>query len=474
MVTTILSVVALELLLVPLSWQLSNGSVERMWFPGLSPFLYLMACSLFFMGAKPVSTSWNWRLALLPNGLGAALATQLTLSAFPLLALPLALLGFAAPRYLFCWGFFLALYAVTFDFTPRDKRKNMGFEFAFIFLNGLLLVFSPQWGREVPGAEFSPLVYPSCWAVIFCFGPFLLAPLWKGVTAWIFGFAIGGVLLLTVPVGKELFAPLGLNTASVFCGILGTLLLALKCRNFIRAKGATQPTQAETTRDERTKERPVTFLKANARLFHWRFGRMKRQRIMLIAVCGSLPAIALGLILSKRDAFTDQFAMFLAVYALFSVNVGVAGKVAEGLGDLRWQSLFPRGRGRFLKEYYGTLAVDLFGPNLLMALLALLALPFPACRGVVTLFVVNLCVQPLLLGAVVLIVSFIPGKRFHGMAWFGLLFVAAAALLAFALPQGGLPPKDLALCGAPLALLGFGAGVFMAWLAHRRLMNADL
>ena len=166
--------------------------------------------------------------------------------------------------------------------------------------------------------------------------------------------------------------------------------------------------------------------------------------------------------------------MFSALFGIFIVNAfSSSGKVAEGVGDLRWQSLFPLGRSRFLKEYYGTLALDLLGPNLLMAALALLAAPFPACRGVVTLFVINLCAQPLLFGVMALVVSFNPGKKQRALMWFWLLFLIAAALL-FALPRGGLPPGELLRLGASLALLGLCAGAAMTWLGDKRLMNTDL
>ena len=390
--------------------------------------VHLAACFLFFYGTKEIFSKWSWRLGLLPNSLGAAVAIHVSLSFVLLILLPFGMFALEAPQHLWFWGFFFASFAVCFDFAQRDTHRK----------------------RMLP-----TLIFLVLFSQIFV--------------------VIGFVVVPSAMVSKSLFATPSFHLLSAACGVIAILAVVLKCRNFIRAKGTVQPLQVEVTRNEDRRERPLAFLGTNARLFHWRFGRVKRRTNLLMAAWMSFLSICMPMINSGGDVgLGGIITMFSALFGIFIVNAfSISGKVAEGLGDLRWQSLFPLGRGRFLKEYYGALALDLWGPNLLMAVLALLASPFPACRGVVTLFVINLCAQPLLFGVMALIVALAPGKKECGLMWFCLLFGTAAALL-LVLPRGGLPPGELLRLGAPLALLGLGAGALMTWLGYRRLMNSDL
>jgi hypothetical protein len=461
------------------------------------PSLHLIACLVFFYGMRDVFRRWPWRVALLPDCLEHSVAAHAALSSLLLLAYPLLLVLATNPQCLRYAGFAIAIYAVTFDFAPKDERKSVWVVCAFLATNGVLAtflgyvfdVFREMRPDERELVSFGMLLYVlGIWVVAFTIYSFLIdlrkAP-WSGRMGILFSFATAFAMLgyygwvLSYPKSAlALFSPSALTWLACVSGVSGILLVILKCRSFARGKGPVETPERPVATVGSWNSRGVSapFKGALRRVFHWRY--WEKRGDILLSLWFSL---AFVLILFCGEQSFDAFNYSLAFFALFGINARMAGKLEEGNSALRWQSLFPLRRERFLKEYLGAVAFDgMLFPHLVMTVSLTLVFLLFGCSsrfcGLLMLLVANLCFQPFLFGITTMIIAFSDFRR-HAKVMATLLLLVPTLLvgaLILVLLYSGLTPREFALHMAPLVLLGLCAGAFMTWLGYRRLMNTDL
>jgi len=390
--------------------------------------VHLASSYLFFYGTKEIFSKWSWRLGLLPNSLGAAVAVHVALSFVLLILLPFGMFALEAPQQLWSWGFFFVSFALGFDFAPRDTRRKRVLP-TLIFLVLFTLIFVP----------------------------------------------IG---LVVAVVSESLFTTPSFRLLSAACGAIAILAVALKCRSFAKAKGIIE-TPLENVSARRQVERKKTIvpiIRTCNGSPHLSFDGESRWKCLLPIFGFSQLFIIISLMHSDETFKLFEYIIFAC--GIIGVNGTFFHRWVSGMSGLRQQALFPVRRSRILTQYLGSFAVDLLLYNLVMTALVLLLflfIPIPNALGdLLALLVASLCFLPLIFGSIVLLLSIMRSKNWISEMLLGAPLAMVVAGLAAALYFIKLPSKELVLHGAPLVLLGLGVGALMAWRGYRRLMNSDL